>query len=331
MKTKILRSSLKEICHSISKLETDTILLMVDEKVNKLYGKKINIKGKKVYTYLVPQGEKGKTFAQYEKCMDYFLSKGIHRQVHLVAIGGGVTSDLAGFVASTLLRGISWSVVPTTLLSMVDASIGGKTGINSRFAKNQIGTFHFPQWVWLDYGFLKTLSEEELVSGKGEILKYSFLSKEIGNFIDQKGFHLDLIEACAELKLKLVKLDPFETKGKRVVLNLGHSFGHAFEKMWKLPHGIAVACGIGEIFRLFDMNDQVDIWHNRMQLLGFDLSMDRLTLSDIKKVLSLMQNDKKKGAKDILHLIVPSSKSILVKEVYLKELEENFKDLHGYT
>ncbi len=331
MKTKIRRSSLKEICQAISKFETDTVLLVVDQKVQKLYGKKIKIKGKRVLTWVAPQGEKAKTFNQYGKCLEYFLSQGIHRKAHLLAIGGGGTSDLAGFVASTLLRGISWSVIPTTLLAMVDASIGGKTGINSQSCKNQIGTFHFPENIWLDFQFLKTLSEEELVSGKGEILKYSFLSKEIGNFVDKKGFQLDLIEACAELKLKLVKEDPFETKGKRIVLNLGHSLGHAFENLWKLPHGIAVACGIGEILRLFDRDDQVEIWHKRMLALGFDISMERLTLKDVKKLLALMQNDKKKGAGDFLTLIVPSSKNILIKDVSFKDLEENFKDLHGHT
>ncbi len=330
MKTKISRCSLSKICQALSRFETDTILLVVDQKVQKLYGKKIKIKGKRVFTWITPQGEKSKSLDQYGKCLEYFLSQGIHRKAHLVAIGGGVTSDLAGFVASTLLRGISWSVVPTTLLAMVDASIGGKTGINSLSAKNQIGTFHFPENIWLDFQFLKTLPEEELVSGKGEILKYSFLSKEIGNFVDKKGFQLDLIEACAELKLKLVNEDPYETKGKRIVLNLGHSFGHAFESLWKLPHGIAVACGIGEILRLFDMDDQVEVWHKRMLALGFDISMERLALKDVKKILALMQNDKKKGARDLLTLIVPSSKNILIKDVYFKDFEENFKDLHGH-
>lgn len=331
MKTKIQKKKLADICREIQKLEADTILLVIDQKVKKLYGKKIQVKGKKVLTWVAPQGEATKNFSSYQKCMEYFLSKGAHRFSHLVSIGGGATSDFAGFVAATLFRGIEWSVVPTTLLAMVDAGIGGKTGLNSSQAKNQIGAFHFPTHIWLDYHFLKTLSEEELLSGKGEILKYAFLSKELGKYLDTKGFSLDLIEACAELKLKLVKQDPFETKDQRIVLNLGHTFGHALEKLWKLPHGIAVACGIGEMLRLFDLDEEIELWHKRMRSLGFDLNMGRLTLNELKQVLKLVQKDKKKNSAETLTLVVPSAQKILLKEVSFKDFETNLKDLHGYS
>lgn len=330
VKTKIQKKKLADICHSLSKIKSDLLLIIIDAKVAKIYGTKIKIPGKKVITWVALQGEKCKTFESYQKCSEFFLKQGIHRKAHLIAIGGGATSDLAGYVASTLMRGIEWSVIPTTLLAMVDASIGGKTAINVGEIKNQLGTFYAPQNVWLDFSFLKTLSSEEILSGKGEILKYTFLSPKIANVLEKNGFSSKLIVACAEYKNELVKKDFDETKNLRIHLNLGHTLGHAYEQMWGLPHGLAVACGIGEVFRLYHFLPELELWRERMSLLGFNISMERLSLKNIKQMIKLIGHDKKKTTLDKLQIILPYKNKTIVKTITLSQMEKDLKELHGY-
>lgn len=129
------------IIQNVQKLKSDNILMVVDERIWSVYKEKLPLEryleNKKISTWVAPRGEEAKRIPEYEKCIEYFLENGVHRNAHLIAIGGGALSDMAGLVASTILRGIDWSIIPTTLLSMVDAAIGGKVAVNSRFGKNQ--------------------------------------------------------------------------------------------------------------------------------------------------------------------------------------------------
>ncbi|MBT4793116.1 MAG: 3-dehydroquinate synthase, partial [Halobacteriovoraceae bacterium] len=179
-------------------------------------------------TYSISEPEAQKSLCDYEKIIKFFLDKNITRVDEILAIGGGATTDLAGFVAATILRGVEWSVVPTTLLAMIDASIGGKVGINTDEGKNLIGSFHLPIKTYLNQNFLATLPSHEFDSGMGELVKYTFLNLEIRDAILADGFNQKIVLSCYAHKMSIVEND-LQEKGNRKSLNLGHSFGHAIE------------------------------------------------------------------------------------------------------
>ncbi len=305
MKTEILHIEIEHIISEINKLQTDTVLIIADHQVWSLYSKEIlleQIENKKVLFWKAADGEKVKNINDFQSAMEFFLDKGIHRNAHMVVIGGGATSDFGGFVASTILRGISWSIVPTTLLSMVDASIGGKVAINSKSGKNLIGAFHLPTNVWICPKFINTLPVVEKNSGMGEVLKYSFLDYTIYDLVIKKAEMSQIIDACAKFKEKLVNEDLKEV-GIRKILNLGHSFGHAVEFIYNIPHGEAVMWGTALLFKLFgtekNLNDiaalkkALDIpgenspWYNK----EFPIDKIMMYLSKDKKLSALSSLD----------------------------------------
>jgi 3-dehydroquinate synthetase len=205
--------------------------------------------------HLLPDGERGKTLAELERAATKLLRAGCTRRSLVVAVGGGAVSDAAGFLAATFMRGIAWAAVPTTLLSMVDAAIGGKTGVNLPGAKNAVGAFHPPEAVLADPAALETLPARELRSGMGEVLKYAALRPQLMGQVTALGRAApgpDLVAACARAKVDVVREDPNE-KGARKLLNLGHTFGHGVEAAGRFDaytHGEAVAVGLAFAFRL---------------------------------------------------------------------------------
>ena len=242
MKTEIKHIEFDNIIEEINKLQTDTVLIIADHLVWSLYSKDIvleKIENKKVLFWKASDGEKVKNITDFQNAIEFFLEKGIHRNAHMIVIGGGATSDFGGFVAATILRGIHWSIIPTTLLSMVDASIGGKVAINSKSGKNLLGAFHLPDHVWICPKFLETLPEVEKYSGMGEVLKYCFLDYKIYDLVISKTDMAQIIDECAKFKEKLTKEDLKEV-GVRKTLNLGHTFGHAIEYIYNMPHGESV-------------------------------------------------------------------------------------------
>jgi 3-dehydroquinate synthetase len=193
----------------------------------------------------VPAGEDAKTLAVVERLWSELE---IGRDGTIVAFGGGSTTDVAGFVAATYLRGIRWVAVPTTLTGQVDAAIGGKTGINTADGKNLAGAFHFPQSVVIDPDVLRTLPEKERRSGMAEVVKTGLLAgREVWSLPEE-----EMIRACAAYKAGVVLSDPYETEGRRAVLNLGHTFAHALEagSGYRVAHGEAVALGLLAALRL---------------------------------------------------------------------------------
>ncbi len=274
MQTNIQFKKLKDIFIALKELPNETLLLVIDKKFYSLYGKLLkpligNLKNKKkVLVYHSSYGEKGKSFKDVENLCEYFLEEGITRDSHLIAIGGGATGDLAGFCASILLRGISWSIIPTTLLSMIDSSVGGKTGINSKFGKNLIGSFHLPENIWIDTTLINTLPNKQIESGKGEIIKYCFLDYEIYQDVMEDVDLFKVIESCLKFKSKITQDDPKE-KGNRKFLNLGHTLGHAMEKYYGISHGRAVMWGIFLILLMDGRKDLLaDFFEISTKLLG---------------------------------------------------------------
>jgi len=202
-----------------------------------------------------PNGEKSKTLSTIERIANEMVEKNFNRSSVVIALGGGVVGDIAGLVSSTFMRGIPITQVPTTLLAMIDSSIGGKTGVNLKAGKNLFGTFHQPAATFIDPHFLKTLAVKEIRSGLAEAIKYgvirsekllTFIEKNIEKFIKLNLEKLEqLIRECVEIKVEIVEKDPTE-KNLRQILNYGHTFGHVIEKNsnYTLLHGFAVSLGM---------------------------------------------------------------------------------------
>ena len=234
----------------------------------------------------IPGGDQTKNINQLNEIIEKVLTYGIDRQNVIIAFGGGVIGDIAGFAASILLRGINYIQVPTTLLSQVDSSVGGKTGINSKIGKNLIGSFHQPQAVLADINILKTLPNREFRAGFAEVVKYglikdleffNWLNQEYESiFIHDKNSLKTMITKSCEIKAEIIKNDEKEG-GKRALLNLGHTFAHAIESFGnfdgRIIHGEAVSIGICLAFKL----------SNKLCFCSTD---------DTKKVINLFQKSK---------------------------------------
>ncbi len=220
---------------------------------------------------IIPSGEPSKSVDQLVRAWDFLASLKMDRGGLIFAVGGGVVGDLAGFVAATYLRGVSFHQIPTTLLAMVDSSVGGKTGINLQAGKNLIGSFHQPDCVWADLDLLSSLPVREFSAGMAEVVKYGMLGdKELFDQLvaTEKPFSAnsrdlpDLIHRCCSIKAKIVREDERELSGLlggRALLNLGHTFGHAIEKVSGFGtylHGEAVAIGLLCAFRLSQVLDK---------------------------------------------------------------------------
>ncbi|QJW99020.1 3-dehydroquinate synthase [Frigoriglobus tundricola] len=205
----------------------------------------------------VPAGEPSKCLEQLSALYDALYGLAADRQTCVVAVGGGVIGDLAGFAAATYNRGLPLVMVPTSLLAMVDSSVGGKTGINHPKGKNLIGAFHQPAGVWIDLALLTTLPEREYLSGLAEVVKYGvILDSDFFSYLEantravrerQPEVLLHVVGRCCRLKADVVEKDEYETTGLRAVLNYGHTFAHGFETLagyGTLLHGEAVAIGM---------------------------------------------------------------------------------------
>lgn len=230
-------------------------IVVTDENVAKLHAGKVvaslRNSGFNPNVLTVPVGEAYKTLDTIVKLWHGFIDNGLDRRSTVIALGGGVVGDMAGFAASTFMRGVSWVAMPTTLLSMVDASLGGKTGFDLPEGKNLIGSFYPPKLVLADPQVLKTLSEVELISGLAEVVKTGIISDpELFNLcahgLDWVKDHLEeIVKRAMAVKIQIIEEDPYE-RGFRAALNLGHTVGHAVELVSKfqLRHGEAVAIGM---------------------------------------------------------------------------------------
>ncbi|OGO15984.1 MAG: 3-dehydroquinate synthase [Chloroflexi bacterium RBG_16_48_8] len=232
-----------------------SVVVVSDENVAKLYAERTAVSlqqaGYEVHEVLFPAGEQNKTLETVSRLWTAFVQARLERQSTIVALGGGVVGDLAGFAAAIFLRGVSWVNVPTSLLAMVDASVGGKTGANLPQGKNLIGAFHAPRLVLVDPCTLSTLPGFELRNGLAEVVKTGvigdpklFARCEEGEAVVRS--HLDeMVRRSVAVKIDIIEEDPYEA-GIREALNLGHTVGHAVEKVsnFRLHHGEAVAIGM---------------------------------------------------------------------------------------
>ncbi|MFI4999391.1 MAG: 3-dehydroquinate synthase [Reyranellales bacterium] len=249
-------------------LAAPKVVVVSDDTVAPLYGARLTASFKKAgiaaTTITVPAGEGSKEFAAFGKLMNVLLDKRPDRKTTLVALGGGVVGDLAGFAAAVLLRGVDFIQVPTTLLAQVDSSVGGKTGINTRHGKNLVGAFYQPRLVLADTDVLDTLPRRELLAGYAEVAKYGLIDDaQFFAWCEQNGAAVlsgdaakrtYAIEHSCLSKARIVAADERETTDLRALLNLGHTFGHALEAETgfgpDLLHGEAVGAGMAMAFDL---------------------------------------------------------------------------------
>lgn len=327
----ICNSELNKLPENLDKQKLfKNLLIVIDENVARYYQAKIKSvfsdhRGKIRY-YILPSGERTKSEKELNKIYDFLLKNNFGRDTVLIAIGGGVTGDLAGYAASTFMRGIQLVHVPTTFLAMIDSSIGGKTGINFSKKKNIIGTFYQPRLVFIDIKFLSTLPSREFNSALGELIKYGLIANKdfynilLDNLDKIKSLNdrviKNAVEESVSLKAGVIQQDEFEQRGIRKILNIGHTFAHAIESElgFKVKHGEAVTAGI--ICSLF-LSNKIGLLDTskRKKLLRLPASVRLPKI--IKKinnqnVFDAMRSDKKNKDDEIMFVLISGIGNLLV-------------------
>ena len=289
----------------------DGDVIIIDDNVRRLYAHRIEsiLAG---CTHLVIEAtEEQKSYTQLEGIIRFLIESGFKKNHRLIAIGGGITQDITGFVASILYRGVGWIFYPTTLLAQCDSCIGSKTSINFGNYKNQVGTFYPPIEVVLDLDFLDTLPELAIRSGLGEMIHYFFVSGEqdfnwikvdYARSLQDKAVLRCLIARSLEIKRGYVEIDEFD-RAERQVFNYGHSFGHAIESLsnYEIPHGVAVSFGM-DIANYISAKLGYISEELRLQireLLALNWGVTQLGMINVRDFEAVLRKDKKNAGSEI--------------------------------
>ncbi|HYK44736.1 MAG TPA: 3-dehydroquinate synthase [Parafilimonas sp.] len=286
---------------------TAKTVIITDENIFRAHQKKFEGWN----TIVLQAGEEYKIQRTVDSIIDQLIAFGVDRKSFLVGIGGGVITDLTGYVAGIYLRGVKFGFVPTSVLAMVDAAIGGKNGIDVGLYKNMVGVIRQPEFLLYDYSFLKSLPKTEWVNGFAEIIKHACIKdasmfklleqSKLSDFQKDRNLLNRIIQKNALLKARVVQEDEFET-GNRKLLNFGHTFGHAIENTYALPHGhavaigIVVACIISESYKNFRHTDRVVALIRKYGLPAYHAF-------DAAKVSAVMRTDKKK-VNDVINFVM---------------------------
>jgi len=306
-------------------------VLITDEKIVLGHSSKLN--GWNMI--VLKSGEEHKTQETVDALIDNLIEMGADRQTVLIGLGGGVITDLTGYAASIYMRGLRFGFVPTSLLAMVDAAIGGKNGVDIGVYKNMVGTIRQPAFLLYDYSFLKTLPEEEWINGFAEIIKHACIrdaamfkkleQNEFAKFVRNKKAVGDLVERNARIKTKIVQQDEFE-KGDRRLLNFGHTLGHALENLYQLPHGQAVSLGISAACELSQMLSSFSQSQRVIDLLDkYGLPTD--AEFDKGRVLEILKKDKKKEKDHINYILLEKIGKGKIQQIPIKQLEKFINQL----
>lgn len=310
----------------------ERVAVITDDTVDKLYSdvvmKSLSDAGFETFKFVFPHGEKSKNISTFSSILEFLAESGLTRTDVLVALGGGVVGDVAGFAAASYLRGIDFIQIPTTLLACVDSSVGGKTAIDLKAGKNLAGAFYQPKLVIADFETLSTLTDGIFADGMAEVIKYGVIfDKAFFEFLRDNEAKDNLeyvITRCVELKRDIVNADEKE-KGVRALLNFGHTVGHAIEKCsgYKIPHGSAVAVGMVIISRAaykcsFCDENCTDIIASLNKKYSLPVSTD-FSASELS---SAAMADKKRAG-DKIKLIIPEALgNCVIKSVPTSELEK---------
>ncbi len=303
MRLVVGRGVLDSLREEVSRFNPHSVFLVTDDVVAELHSDRVLEALGDVRCLVLGSGEEIKSLDVLKRIWRWLFRFGASRKSLLVALGGGTVLDVGGFAASTYMRGMLLANVPTTLLAQADAAVGGKNGVNY-LGKNIIGGFYDPHLVVIDVSFLETLKRDSLLSGLAEIIKHGVVGdEEIFSLIERKGFSVleedseFLVRRSIEVKMRVVSRDPREEKGIRMILNLGHTVGHALELLsrYSIQHGFAVAIGmvvsclIAEEVNGFQEADRVI---RLLENVGLPTRFE-LSSKSIGRVISLMKRDKK--------------------------------------
>ena len=308
-------------------------VIVTDENLYNLHTEKLS--GYRVVK--IAAGEEYKNQFTVDSIIEELILMGAHKNTFLIGVGGGVVTDITGYVAAVYMRGIKFGLVPTSILAMVDAAIGGKNGIDVGVYKNMVGTIRQPEFIFYDYSFLKTLPVKEWVNGFAEVIKHACIKDALlFKVLEKYSLHeyqadstliADLIEKNVAIKTTVVVNDEFET-GERKLLNFGHTIGHAIENLHGIPHGHAVsigmiaACNLSVQLNNFHADDAAKI----VRLLArYHLPVDVET--DHAKVFEVLKMDKKRQGEGVQFILLNKIGKAEIKYISLTELEKHFKEI----
>lgn len=302
------------------------LLAVYDQNTHPLFADEIKkeLSHVELLEFILPAGEETKSIQNYAKLLSFLAENGFTRKDGILAVGGGVIGDLCGFVASTYMRGIAYLACPTTLLSCVDSSVGGKTAVNLAEGKNLVGAFYAPSLVYVSLSSLSTLPQREVECGFGEIVKYAFLDREVSEGDIKRGITEEIILKCLNIKKRFVENDEFD-KGERAKLNLGHTFGHAVESLsyYNYSHGLCVAKGIDKIIDISCKyygygEDKREQFKGLLSSVDFALSIDYSR----QELLDKIKIDKKAESGAVSLVLIKEIGNTEVVKMPLDKLEE---------
>ncbi|WP_026651190.1 3-dehydroquinate synthase [Butyrivibrio proteoclasticus] len=325
--------------------ENRKIAIITDTNVEPLYADKVKKAllpvSENVYVYAIPAGEENKNLDEIHKIYAFLIENHFDRHDLIVALGGGVVGDMAGFTASTYLRGISFVQIPTTLLAQTDSSIGGKTGVDFDGYKNMVGAFYMPKLVYMNISVLETLDDRQFFSGFAEVMKHGLIKDQkfylwlLENMYEicekDMDILLEMVMHSCDIKRKVVEKDPTE-KGDRMLLNFGHTLGHAIEKAkdFKLAHGECVALGcvaaayISWKKELLTMEEFYEI---RDMFVPFNLPIS-IEDVDAEEIVKLTKSDKKADSDKVRFVLLKGiGKAFVSTDVTDKEMLDALNEI----
>jgi 3-dehydroquinate synthase len=309
------------------------IVIITDENLYNLHADKLT--GYRVIK--IAAGEEYKNQFTVDSIIEELILMGAGKNTFLIGIGGGVVTDITGYVAAIYMRGLRFGLVPTSILAMVDAAIGGKNGIDVGVYKNMVGTIRQPEFIFYDYSFLKTLPVKEWVNGFAEVIKHACIKDALlFKVLEKYSLHeyqadstliADLIEKNVAIKTAVVVNDEFET-GDRKLLNFGHTIGHAIENLHRIPHGHAVSIGM---IAACNLSVQLNNFHageaaKIVRLLTrYHLPVDVET--DHAKVFEVLKMDKKRTGDGVQFILLNTIGKAEIKYISLSDLDKHFKEI----
>jgi 3-dehydroquinate synthase len=318
-------------------ISNSKVIVIIDENVNSLYQGLF----KEFPKIMIHTNEQNKTLNTVNYIYEKLIELEADRHTFILAVGGGIICDIAGFVASTFMRGLQFGFVATTLMAQVDAAIGGKNGVNFQGFKNSIGAFNLPQFVWCDVNFLTTLPLREYNAGYAEIIKYGLIQdNSILQDIEENNFKFDnlnldelikLIKKCVVIKAQIVNNDVHE-KGLRKILNFGHTFGHAIEKVTsKYNHGEAISIGMMISLGISQQKGtisakEIERIGNLLQQFNFPLTIDKQMIPDLFRAILV---DKKRNNSSMDFILLDKIGKAKIESIPINEFQmliNNFID-----
>jgi len=313
--------------------DKESVVIITDNNVYKQHKQKLD--GYKLI--IISPGEEYKNHVTIDRIIDELLDMEVDKRTLIIGMGGGVVTDIAGYVASIFKRGVRLALVPTSILAMVDAAIGGKNGVDVRMYKNMIGTVYQPEFILYDYSFLKTLPVKEWINGFAEVIKHACIKDALlFSMLDKYNLHdiqadsslyASLIEQNVNIKMDVVTRDEYE-KADRKLLNFGHTIGHAIENLHRLPHGHAVSIGM---VAACNLSEKINGFHfgeaGRVVKLLAKYHLPVLIETDHNKVFEILKMDKKREGENMQFVLLNKIGEAEAKPVSMQFLQENLKNI----